>query len=103
MRLILLSNLPIRDIKFIETLKQKLLKIEMTSEMEEQMTRMITNIHRYLNQEQDIGGTQALVGYKYLFRGVIVSDWFGSNESEIRYVDLNTVIIHACVNYYMTL
>lgn len=63
---------------------------------------ILKNIRRYLEFQVDDKGTQALIGHKALFRGVIVTDWFGSNDCETKYSDLNKVIVGHCVRFYLT-
>ena len=35
-----------------------------------------------------------------LFRGYIVKDWFGDNDSETKYHEANKIIVRQCVRWY---
>lgn len=58
---------------------------------------------KYLQGHKLMTGTQALIGYKNIFRGAIVKDWHGNNDSESRYTNSNKIIVHDSVSHYARL
>ena len=60
----------------------------------------INDIHEYLQGWTNVPGTQNVIGFKYLFRGFVVRDWFGANELENKYSKANKVIVEQSVKFY---
>ena len=38
---------------------------------------------------------------KYMFRGFIMANWYEANFFQIKYIDLNRVVIKYYINYYV--
>ena len=57
-------------------------------------------IRDYLEGRSSIPGTQSLIGYGNIFRGIIVTEWEFNNEDERKYHCFNKVIVGMCVKYY---
>ena len=86
-----------RNKEFLLKLHNKLRKI---NECQDDVDLFIQNIGLFLNGHSNMTGTQAAIGYKNIFRGFIVRDWFGSNESQQKFGELNRVIVHDAVTHY---
>ena len=55
---------------------------------------------KFLKGHNDLEGTQAVIGYKFIFRGFIANDWFGVSNSDNRYAKLNRIIVYEAVHHY---
>ena len=88
------------NIKFLTDLKSHLLKIDT---QKPDIIRFISDIGDFLEGRQDVRGTQTLVGHKNLFRGIVVKDWYGSDDSKGMYHVLNKIIVCKCVKHYTAL
>lgn len=42
----------------------------------------VDNIKRYFNGNSNVLGSQNIIGFKQLFCGYVVKDWFGSDENQ---------------------
>lgn len=62
---------------------------------------MSDNLRKYLLGHDSITGSQLLIGYDKIFRGVIMRDWVSNNETEIKYTACNKVIVSLCTNFYL--
>ena len=82
---------------FMESLRQEILTASDTSIDTDIMTKSLAN---FLQGKSQLTGTQLLIGYQCVFRGIIVSDWEGGNEAELKYKQLNKIIVRRCVRYY---
>lgn len=58
------------------------------------------DIRDYLNGVESVPGSQNVIGFKMLFRGYVVRDWFGGNVEETKYEKMNKVIVQSCVKLY---
>jgi len=48
----------------------------------------------------NVPGTQNIIGFKYLFCGYAVQEWFDSNDIEEKYSQGNKVIVEQSVKLY---
>jgi hypothetical protein len=85
--------------EWIEDIRMKLKKEDSRNENKADINRMITDIKQFLYGDDPSQTNQALIGYKSLFRGFIVRNWSGVQDSN-RYEDLNKIIVKHCVYYY---
>lgn len=58
-------------------------------------------IRNFIYGNERIQGTQQLLGYDYLFRGIVIINWHGSNETTVKYKALNKILVKECVNHYV--
>ena len=86
--------------KFLNDLKQQLLKF---GTLQDDIERFIHEIGEFFKGRNNMRGTQALLGYKYLFRGIVVNDWFGTDDSKGTYHVFNKIIVRLCVKHYVAL
>ena len=86
------------SLEFLRSLETKL---KNRSELHEDIEKMVSYLVAFVLGNKNIPGTQQLLGYKYVFRGIIVKDWFGANDAEMKYSVLNKVIVQECVRYYL--
>ena len=61
---------------------------------------LIEDIVDYLNGNDHVPRSQNVIGFKMLFRGYIVKDWFGTNSDETKYSYVNQLIVRCCVRLY---
>ena len=61
---------------------------------------MLKDVNKYFNNEDDCHTNQQLIGYKDLFRCVIVKDWVIDNCNSANFYPHNKVLIENCVKYY---
>ena len=61
---------------------------------------MLNDIHNHFNNDDDYYTNRHLIGYKYLFRGVIVKDWVICNYNSVDFHLCNKVLIKNCVKYH---
>lgn len=83
--------------KYVNELSEALKKIKNSTVNFEPF---INNIKSYLNGESIKNGTQQLLGYGTIFRGIIVRDWVNGNEFETKYSAYNRIITAKSVTYY---
>ena len=60
----------------------------------------LKNIKRYLESQGCKNDIQARIGYKYLFKGIIVKNWYTNNVSETGYTEFNKIIVKHSILYY---
>ena len=84
--------------EFLEDLNVKLLTVEKFSG---QSKAFVERLKNYLNGKNSVGGTQELIGYKYIFQGFIVRDWDSNKTDEMSFSDMNRVIITVAVKFYL--
>lgn len=60
----------------------------------------VEDVIEYLNRGENYRTTQQILGFKELFRGYVVKDWFGHNEECITCKEHNKIIVTMCVRYY---
>lgn len=82
---------------FIAKLNLKLSKIR---DIDVERRHLIKNLEIFFSGHRNIDGTQNLIGYRNIFRGVIVRDWFGNDTSESKYCIANKILVHECVSFY---
>ena len=79
------------------------MKKEQTKEIENQDLRAIVNdIWIFIRNERDpeCKTNQGDFGVKWVFYGIIVRAWFGTNFRVTKYGSYNRIIIWYCLNYY---
>lgn len=64
------------------------------------INRQIDRIRNYLRIETKNTGSQALIGYRHIFRGIIVRDLENNKERAEKYKDQNKVITALFVKHY---
>ena len=62
--------------------------------------QFVEDIFLYMNGSNDVPGSQNVIGFKMLFRGYVVKDWFGGNSEETKYHNTNRMIVKSCVKLY---
>ena len=72
----------------------------MVNDLEVDIDTMLKNIENYLTGTGQVMGTQLLIGFQYIFRGIIVRDWETGNECETKYHEHNKILVKRCVRYY---
>ena len=85
---------------FIKNLETQLSK---KGHMSEDAVTFLNNIEKFLEGYSGVRGTQSLLGYQNLFRGIVAKDWFGSDDAQSKYTVFNKVIVFHCVKYYAKL
>lgn len=53
--------------------------------------QFLNDVKEYLNGDYNVAGSQSCIGFKQLFRGFILKDWFGSNDEEKKYLEANKI------------
>lgn len=86
------------SLKFLETLREKLRKI---SKLHAAIDTFVSDMVCYIQTGVE-RGTLALLGHRYVYRGVIVKDWFGADDRCSRYSDVNATLAKLCVDFYIT-
>ena len=87
-------------------LKQKinLKKVEQHKHAEEEeketVQEMLDDLKNHFNHDYNSYTNQQLIGYKYLFRGVIVKEWEVSNQKCIDFKLHNNAIVKMQVEYF---
>ena len=81
-------------------LKEELLKVESIEEIIYEAIQMINNIEQYLLGNNYFITKQKEIGFKALFRGFIVRDWFDNDIEFNKYCLQNEVIVQEYVGYY---
>ena len=52
----------------------------------------LDDIKSYLDGNNNVPGSQNIIGFKSLFRGYIVNDWFSDNKNETKNYEVNKVL-----------
>ena len=85
----------------------KNLLIEMLKERPKEVDRIdifdiIEDILKYLDEDEegDFETSQEFIGFKYLFRGIVMRDWKGSNLRCRKYRKLNKILVKHCALFY---
>ena len=60
----------------------------------------LKDTNKYFNNEDDYHTNKHLIGYKYLFRGVIVKDWEMDNCDSVNFHPHDEVLIENYVNHH---
>ena len=62
----------------------------------------IEDIVKYLNDdvEGDYETSQEFIGFKKLFKGMVVRDWKGADMKYYKYRTLNKILVRKCVYFY---
>ena len=87
--------------KWNKVVTHKIITMAKSEEIKSQALLFFRTIEDFLNEETVIETTQTEIGYKNLFRGFIVKDWFGYNEDETKYHQMNKMIVQQCVKLYV--
>ena len=61
---------------------------------------MLKDLDKYFNNEDDYCTNRQLIGYEYLFRGVIVKYWVMENCNSVNFHPHNKVLIGNSVKHY---
>ena len=86
--------------KWVQQVNKEIAKVEKNKTIRKDASIFINDIHDFMNGENDVPGSQNIIGFKQLFRGYIVKDWFDANVDETKYATANKVIIKECVMFY---
>ena len=61
---------------------------------------MLNDINKYFNNNEDYYTNQQMIGYRDLFRGVVVKEWVIENQNNINFYAYNKVLVKSCVQFY---
>ena len=53
-----------------------------------------------MDEEVDYESYQESIGFKHLFRGIVMRDWKGENLQHRKYRELNKILVRKCVWFY---
>ena len=56
---------------------------------------------KYFNDDDNYYANQQIIGYKDVFRGVIVKEWVVGNEYGVNLHNYNNILIKCCVQFYV--
>ena len=62
---------------------------------------MINDIRKYLIERNDYETNQQYIGFKVLFKGYVIKNWYKANFNATKYAKLNKILIKRCVKYYL--
>jgi len=69
-------------------------------EVRKDTTVFINDIEAFINGNDNVPGSQNFIGFKNLFRGYVVKDWFSADTEQTKYMNVNPVIVRECVQFY---
>lgn len=82
---------------FLKQLYEKMSKLQ---GIDNEKRAILRNIKDFLWGKTVIPGTQAIIGYHQLFRGIVVKNWFGINDYQLKFAIANKILVKECVRYY---
>lgn len=88
------------SLNFLLQLEQTLKKQLSDDRLNGDIDLMLSNIWEFILGRESTSGTQKLIGYKNLFRGFVVRDQFGADQSTTTYKKSNIILVKACVKHY---
>jgi len=89
--------------EFARDLMETLLKKKSTDVNDDEIISFVEDIMKFIrnDDEGEYSTNQQYIGMKELFRGYIVQVWQGVEFNNVKYHELNRIVVRKCVEYYV--
>lgn len=88
--------------EYCENMKEMLSKIKFYENKVREVQGLLSDVKKYFKGEKDFVASQVLIGFDKIFRGYVVKDWCGDNETCESCHEFNKVIVKKSVEFYNT-